>query len=132
MTIKPANIDAYIAGFPNNVQTVLEEIRATIKQAAPAAEEAISYAMPTFNLNKSYLVYFAAFKNHIGFYPAPIGIDSFKKDLSLYKTGKGSVQFPLDKPMPLDLIIRIVKSRIEEIEKRAKGKETILSKKTSS
>ena len=126
MTTKPANIDEYIANFSKNIQDILEEIRATIKQAAPTAEEAISYAIPAFNLNKKYLVYFAAFKNHIGFYPAPTSNKFFEKDLSSFKTGKGSVQFPIDKPMPKELITKIVKFRIEEIAKKEKTKKTTL------
>ncbi len=126
ITTKPNNINEYIAGFPKDIQEVLEQIRATIKKAAPDAEETISYAMPTFTLNKAYLVYFAAFKNHIGFYALPSGNEAFKKELSQYKTGKGSIQFPLDKPMPLNLITKIVKFRIKEsLEKGAKKKKTI-------
>jgi uncharacterized protein YdhG (YjbR/CyaY superfamily) len=111
---KAKNIDEYIAGFPEDIQTALEQVRATIKKAAPEAEETISYAIPTFTINKKYLVYFAGFKNHIGFYPAPVGIEVFKKELSQYKQGKGSVQFPLNEPMPLDLITKIVKYRVKE------------------
>lgn len=111
---KPKTIDEYIAAFPEDVQKVLEQIRATIAKAAPGAEETISYAIPTFTLNKTYLVYFAAFRNHIGFYAAPTGHEAFKKELSAYKVGKGSVQFPLDQPMPLDLITRIVKFKVSE------------------
>ena len=107
------NIDEYIAGFPQDIQKILEQVRATIKQAAPGAEEAIKYAIPTFTLNGN-LVHFAAFKNHIGFYATPSGSDAFKKELSVYKTGEGSVQFPINKPMPLDLITRIVKFRVAE------------------
>ena len=103
------NIDEYIAGFPKDIQALLEQIRTTISKAAPKAEEAIKYAIPTFVLNGKNLVHFAAFKNHIGFYPTPTGIESFKKELSKYKQGKGSVQFPLDEPMPLALITKIVK-----------------------
>lgn len=120
---KPSNIDEYIAGFPKEVQAILEQVRATIRKAAPDAEEAISYGIPTFRLHKTYLVYFAGFKNHIGFYPTPTGSEAFKEELSGYKTGKGSVQFPLGKPMPLDLITRIVQFRKEQIlEKTAKKK----------
>ncbi len=111
LTTKLNNIDEYIADFSKDIQKVLEQIRVTIKKAAPEAEETIKYAMPTFTL-KGNLVHFAAFKNHIGFYPAPTENEAFKKDLSVYKTGKGSVQFPLDKPMPLNLITKIVKLRI--------------------
>jgi uncharacterized protein YdhG (YjbR/CyaY superfamily) len=107
------DIDSYIADFPEDIQKRLEEVRATIKKAAPKAEEAIKYAIPTFVLNGN-LVHFAAFKNHIGFYPAPTGMKAFAKDLAPYKTGKGSVQFPLDKPMPLTLITKIVKMRVQE------------------
>lgn len=103
------NIDDYIAGFPKEIQAMLQQIRATIRKAAPGAEEAIKYAIPTFVMNGKNLVHFAAFKNHIGFYPTPTGIESFKKELSKYKQGKGSVQFPLDEPMPLALITKIVK-----------------------
>lgn len=122
-TAKPSNIDEYIAGFPKEVQTVLEQVRATIRKAAPDAEEAISYGIPTFKLKKTNMVHFAGFKNHIGFYPTPTGSEAFKDVLSAYKTGKGSVQFPLDQPMPLDLITRIVQFRIGQIfEKTAKKK----------
>ncbi|HUH33825.1 MAG TPA: DUF1801 domain-containing protein [Daejeonella sp.] len=122
-TVKPTNIDEYIAGFPNDVQEVLQMVRTNIKQAAPEAEEKISYAIPTFTLNEKNLVHFAGFKNHIGFYPAPTGSEAFKKELSGYKTGKGSVQFPLNKPMPFELITRIVKFRVKEtLEKAGKKK----------
>ncbi len=112
-TNAPKNIDGYIADFPENIQKMLEQVRATIKKAAPDAEEAISYAIPTFKLNKANLVHFAAFTNHIGFYPAPVGLEAFQEELAVYKTGKGSVQFPLDQPIPLDLITRIVKFRVQ-------------------
>lgn len=109
----PKNIDEYIAGFPDKVKRKLQQVRTIIKHNAPDAEETISYAMPTFTLNGN-LVHFAAFKNHIGFYPTPLGIDEFEKELSVYKQGKGSVQFPLDKTMPSDLISRIVKFRVKK------------------
>ncbi len=109
----PENIDEYIAGFPPDIQVILEKIRATIKDAAPDAEEAISYQMPTFRL-KGNLVHFAAFKNHIGFYPTPAGTEQFREQLSAYKGGKGSVRFPLDQPIPYDLISEIVKFRVSE------------------
>jgi uncharacterized protein YdhG (YjbR/CyaY superfamily) len=109
----PQNIDEYIAGFPNEVREILEKVRMTIRQAAPEAEETIKYQMPTFTL-KGNLVHFAAFKKHIGFYPVPTGIEKFKNELSAYEGGKGSVQFPLDKPIPYDLISKIVKFRVEE------------------
>ena len=118
-TSKPKNVDEYIAGFPNDVQKILEQIRATIKKAAPDAEETIKYAIPTFALNGN-LVFFAAFKNHIGFYATPTGNKAFKKEFSGYKQGKGSVQFPLDKPMPFDLITKIMKFRIKENSERSK------------
>ena len=115
------SIDEYIGTFPQEIQILLEQVRTTIKQAAPEAEEAIKYAMPTFVLNGN-LVHFAAFKNHIGFYPVPSGIEAFKKELSVYKGAKGSVQFPLDKPMPLGLICEIVKFRVNENLLKAKAK----------
>jgi len=122
LTNKPADIDEYIAAFPEAVQEILEQVRATIKKAAPHAKEAIKYAMPTFTAHGN-LVHFAAFKNHIGFYPAPTGIESFEKELSRYKTGRGSVQFPLDKPMPAGLITRIVKfNSWKDAERAAKKK----------
>lgn len=107
------DINTYIADFPENVQAILQQVRATIHKAAPEATEDIRYAIPTFVLNGN-LVHFAAFKSHIGFYPTPTGIEEFEKELSVYKQGKGSVQFPLDQPMPLDLITRIVKYRVKQ------------------
>lgn len=107
--------------FTGEVQVLLQQIRATIKQAVPDAEETISYAMPAFKYN-GILAYFAAFKNHIGFYALPSGNEAFKKELQHYKTGKGSIQFPLDKPMPLDLITRIVKLRANENLRKIKTK----------
>ena len=118
-TAAPKNIDAYIAGFPKEVQLILEKIRTTIRDAAPDAEEAIRYRIPAFNLKGMYLVYFAAYKKHIGLYPAPRGSEKFKKELSSYEGGKGTVRFPLDKPVPLALITRIVKFRAKEILKRS-------------
>lgn len=117
MTAKPETINEYIATFPQEVQVLLEEIRNIIKLAAPDATEAISYAIPTFKLKGKNLVHFAAFKNHIGFYATPTGHEAFEKELSQYKQGKGSVQFPLDKPIPLDLIKRIVEYREKEMVK---------------
>ena len=111
---KPSTIDEYIASFPDDVQGILETMRRTIKKAAPTAEETIRYQMPTFKLNGKNLVHFAAFKHHIGFYPIPSGITAFQKELSVYKQGKGSVQFPLDKTMPYDLVKRIVLFRVNE------------------
>lgn len=112
-TTAAATIDEYIAGFPKEVQKKLEELRATIKKAAPKAEEKISYAMPTFALNGN-LVHFAAYKNHIGFYPAPRAIEEFKKELAKYEGSKGTVQFPIDEPIPLTLITKMVKFRVAE------------------
>lgn len=109
----PKTIDEYIAGFPEDVQVILQKIRQTIRETVPNAEEAISYQMPTFKL-KGNLVHFAAFKNHVGFYPVPSGIEQFQEELAVFKQGKGSVQFPLDKPIPFDLIRRIVLFRVEE------------------
>ena len=109
----PKNIDEYIAGFPPEIQEILEKIRLTIRKAAPKAEEAISYMIPTFKLNGN-LVHFAAYKRHIGFYPAPRGNEAFKEELSAYGGGKGTVQFRLDKPIPYALIRKIVKFRVKE------------------
>src|SRR5689334_531925 len=105
------NINEYIAGFPKDIQEMLEQVRATIKKAAPEAKEAIKYAMPTFVFEGN-LVHFAAFKNHIGFYPAPTGIEAFKKELSKYEGSKGAIRFPLDAPLPLSLISKIVQFRV--------------------
>jgi uncharacterized protein YdhG (YjbR/CyaY superfamily) len=113
-TIKPNDIEGYFACFPKEVRNILVEIRATINKAAPNAEETISYGMPAYKLFGKPLVYFAAFKNHIGFYATPTGHSEFSKELSKYKQGKGSVQFPLDDPMPLNLITKIVKFKIKE------------------
>jgi len=119
----PQNIDEYIAGFPKDVQEILEKIRMTIRKAAPDAEETISYLMPTFNLNGKYLVYFAAYKKHIGFYGAPRDNPEFKEELSAYQAGKGTLQFPLDKPIPFDLITKIVKFRVKENLAKAEAEE---------
>ena len=122
---KVNSIDEYIAGFPANIQKLLQQVRNTIKKAAPGAEEAIKYAIPTFTLNGGNLVHFAAFKNHIGFYPTPHGIEAFEKELSAYKGAKGSVQFPLDHPMPLELISKIVKYRVTHNVTKAKKKKGV-------
>jgi uncharacterized protein YdhG (YjbR/CyaY superfamily) len=107
------NIDAYIAGAPEEIRPVLEKIRETIRAAAPQAQEAISYSMPAFKLN-GVLVYYAAFKDHIGFFPTAEGVSHFKKELEPYDTSKGTVRFPLDKPIPYSLIREIVKHRVQE------------------
>ena len=106
-------IDEYIIKFPPNVQNILQKIRQLIKDLAPKAKETISYQIPTFKLNGN-LVHFAAYKNHIGFYPTPSAIKEFKKELSIYKLGKGTIQFPINQPIPYDLIKKIVKFRINE------------------
>ncbi len=118
----PKNIDEYIAGFPRDVQEILEQIRTTIRRAAPDAEEAIKYRIPTFLLLSGNLVHFGAFKKHVGFYPTPSGIEEFKNKLSAYEGAKGSVQFPFDKPMPLSLIAKIVKFRTKETRQKAVSK----------
>jgi uncharacterized protein YdhG (YjbR/CyaY superfamily) len=117
----PKTIAEYIEAFPDDVQEILEKIRMTIRKAAPEAEETINYQMPTFTL-KGNLVHFAAYKKHIGFYPTPTGIEKFKKELSIYEGAKGSVQFPLDKPIPYELISKIVKFRVKENLDRAAAK----------
>jgi len=116
-----ASIDEYIESFPQETQKILQEIRAAIKDAAPQAEEKISYQMPTFYLNGN-LVHFAAFKSHIGLYPTPSGTEAFKNEISKYKSAKGSIQLPIDQPMPLELISRIVKFRVAENLKKVKSK----------
>lgn len=115
------DIDAYIAGFPEDVQEILQKIRATIRREAPGAQEAIKYGMPTFVLNGN-LIHFAAYKGHIGLYPAPRGNAKFKDELSAYEGGKGTVKFPLDKPVPYDLICRIVKFRVQAASDAAASK----------
>jgi uncharacterized protein YdhG (YjbR/CyaY superfamily) len=117
---KPENFDEYIVAFPAETQKRLEQIRATIRKVAPQAEEVISYGMPSFRLNGR-LLYFAAFRNHIGFYPMASGVEEFKLSLSGYKWAKGSIQFPLSKPLPLDLISDIVKFRVHENLAKAKA-----------
>ena len=116
-------IDEYVETFPKDVQSVLQKIRQAVQEAAPDAVETISYQMPAFKLNGRVLVYFAAFKSHIGFYPTPSGIASFEKELSPYQKGKGTAQFPLNKPIPFDLVKRIVTYRVkEDLAKRAAPK----------
>ena len=114
-------VDQYLAGFNGETQKRLEQLRQAIKKAAPAAEEMISYMMPAYKYLGRPLVYFAGYKNHIGFYATPNGHEAFKKELSVYKQGKGSVQFPLDKPLPLSLVTKIVKFRVkQQVEKAGK------------
>src|SRR5881397_83743 len=113
-------IDEYIQASPTDVKGILQSLRLTIRKAAPEAVESISYQMPTFKLNGKNLVHFAGYKNHIGFYPVPSGIRAFKKELSQYRTGKGSVQFPIDKPVPYDLVKEIVMFRVKENMKKKK------------
>lgn len=119
------NIDDYIASFPGEVQEILTKIRQIIKETAPDAGETIKYGIPTFTLAGHNLVHFAAYKKHIGFYPTPSGIEQFKREMSAYKISKGTVQFPLDKPIPYDLIRRIVVFRVDEnlAHAAAKGKQ---------
>jgi uncharacterized protein YdhG (YjbR/CyaY superfamily) len=114
-------VDEYIAQFTKDVRDVLEELRRVIRKTAPDAEEAISYGMPAFKLNGKSLVFFAAWKNHVGFYPGgPSAIEAFKRELSPYKHAKGSIQFPLDKPIPFDLVKKIVEFRVKENEAKKK------------
>jgi uncharacterized protein YdhG (YjbR/CyaY superfamily) len=122
-TTRPTSkeIDKFIAVYPKEVQEILNKIRATIREAAPQAEETINYGIPTFTL-KGNLVHFSAFKTHIGFYPTPSGIEKFKKELSAYESAKGSVKFPLDEPIPYELITKIVKFRVKENLAKAKAK----------
>ena len=120
----PKNIDEYIAGFPQEIQEILLQVRMAIREAAPDAEEAIKYQLPTFTL-KGNLVHFGAFKKHIGFYPTPSGLEQFRDELSAYQGSKGAVRFPLDKPIPLDLIRAIVRYRVEEnLQKAAAQRKT--------
>jgi uncharacterized protein YdhG (YjbR/CyaY superfamily) len=119
--VKPKDIDEYIATFPQDVQTILEKIRATVHQAAPEAKETIKYEMPTFTLNGN-LVHFAAFKTHIGFFPPPTGLASHKNELAAYSGPKGSLRFPLDQPIPYDLIREIVTFRVKENFERAQAR----------
>ena len=129
-SIKATTIDEYIAGFPKDTRIALQDVRSAIQKAAPAAEETISYAIPTFKYQDNYLVYFAGYKNHVGLYPIPTGNAEFEDDFSSYKTsGKGAIQFPLSEPMPISLITKIVKFRLQECLKKKKAK---VPKKTTS
>ena len=113
-------IDEYVASFSDDVQLLLQKIRHTIHEAAPEATEAIKYGIPTFILNGN-LVHFGGYKSHIGFYPAPMGIEAFKEETAQYEAGKGTLRFPFDKPLPLDLVTRIVRFRVEKnLEKKKK------------
>ena len=123
----PANIDEYIAGFPPNVQENLRLLRSTIRSAAPDAEETISYQMPTFK-QAGNLVHFAAYKNHIGFYPGPEGIRNFQDQLSVFEGSKGTVRFPIDKPLPLNLIAEVVKFRVKINLEKASQKKLLIVK----
>jgi uncharacterized protein YdhG (YjbR/CyaY superfamily) len=121
--IEAANIDEYISQFPAGTQKLLKQMRATIKKAAPGAKEAMKYGIPTFVLEGRNLVHFGGYNHHVGFYPTPNGMQTFKEELAPYAQGKGSANFPLDKPMPLGLVTKIVKYRIKvEKEQQAKGK----------
>ena len=123
-TATAKDIDEYIAGFPGEVQSVMQELRSAIKKAAPKAQETISYQMPTFTLEGN-LVHFAGHKNHIGFYPAPSGIDYVSKKLSGFELSKGTIRFPLDRPIPFDLIKRIVQLRVTENLEKAAAKKAL-------
>lgn len=114
-TAQYTTIDEYIAAYPAQVQEILEEIRRVIREEASSASEAIAYGIPTFKVRGKNLIHFGAYKNHIGFYPTPSALDAFSEELSVYASGKGSAQFPLDKPMPLDLIRKIVQYRMAQI-----------------
>ena len=113
-TSKPETVSEYLSAFPKDTQKILKQVRSTIKKALPGAKEKISYGIPTFTMNDKYVIYFAGFKKHVSVYPAPRGKDDFKDILSKYKGGKGTVQFPLDKPVPLSLITKIAKYRLKE------------------
>ena len=121
----PNSVNEYIAMLPKDTQKVAKQLRSIIKKAAPGTKEKISYGIPTFTLNDRYVIYFAGFKNHTSIYPAPRGHEKFKKVLSKYKGGKGTVQFPLDEPLPTGLIERIVKFKLKESKEREKAKELV-------
>jgi uncharacterized protein YdhG (YjbR/CyaY superfamily) len=118
----PTTVDAYIADFPPEVQAILEQIRRVIHEAAPNVEETISYRMLAFTLNGRYLVYIAAYKKHIGLYPAPMGVEEFQEAVSMYGAGKGTMKFPLDQPIPFELILKVVRFREKENAERAVAK----------
>ena len=121
-TVKAASVKEYIAAFPKETQKLLNDVRSAITKAAPDAEEKISYGLPAYHLHGRPLVYFGGFEKHIGFYATPTGHEAFEKELSVYKQGKGSVQFPINEPMPISLITRIVKFRAKENLEKAKLK----------
>ena len=123
-TTKPETVDAYISQFPKSTQQILSQVREAVKEASPHAEEMISYGMPAYKLDKRPLVYFAGYEKHIGFYATPTGHAAFEKQLSKYKQGKGSVQFPIEEAMPLDLIRKIVHFRVKEVSNNAKPKKS--------
>lgn len=131
MNTKPTSVEEYITSFPKETQKILKQLRVLIKKTAPKAEESIAYMMPSYKMNGKPLVYFAGYENHIGFYATPTGHEKFAKELSKYKQGKGSVQFPLDKPIPIDLIERIVRFRVEESESKAKPTKKAVAKKVA-
>ena len=113
---KQSPINTYLGKYPKDIQKILNDFRKIIRKLAPASEETISYGIPTFDLNGKHLVHFAAFKNHIGFFPTSSPIPVFKKELAAYKTSKGTIQFPLDQPIPFDLVKKIVKFRVKDVE----------------
>lgn len=114
-----AEVDAYIAGFPEDVQEILDRMREIVREVAPDAEERIAYGMPGYKLNGKPLVYFAGYAKHIGFYATPNGHEAFKEDFARYKQGKGSVQFPLDEPMPYELVERVVRFRVDDVSNKS-------------
>jgi uncharacterized protein YdhG (YjbR/CyaY superfamily) len=120
--IKPKSIDKYIQGFPEETQLYLEQIRAAVKKAAPDAQEVISYGIPAFMMNKTYLVYFAGYKKHLSIYPVPKGDEAFQKEISPYQAGKGTLQFALERKLPMRLISKIVKYNLQANKDRSKKK----------
>lgn len=110
----PKDVDAYIADFPPETQAVLQQVRGVIRAALPEAEEAISYGIPTFKMNGRYVIYFAGYKRHVSVYPAPIDVEAFKEVLAPYASGQGTAKFPLDKPIPVDLITRMAQYNLQE------------------
>ena len=125
----PKDVDAYIADFPPEAQSMLQQVRGVIRAALPAAEEAISYGIPTFKMNGRYVIYFSGYKNHVSVYPAPIGVEEFIEELAPYQSGKGTARFALNKPLPVDLITRIAAYNLKENQARvkAKGKKSVRS-----